>query len=140
MSANIQYQIAYEHIGPIFEKAIPADNRTVQFIKESRESKYSMVVDLADLLDHVLDEDEFDHIAELKSDMKMYEKAKDEDKLENTRDELKTTYNRIQLEHYDEFKGHYGKYSQSLADKVLADMADFSSELSDTSVFVETWL
>ena len=140
MSANLQYSVKYEVIGSIFNKATPADRREMEFSLETGESKYTMTVDLSDILDKVLSEYEFDEIASLRSDIDMYNSAKDTEKAVAAEAELAELYEAEQLKNYDEFDGEYGRYAQYLGDKILTDMDEYASELSDTFVFVETWL
>jgi hypothetical protein len=140
MSAELQYSVRYEVIGPIFDKATPSDRREIEFSRETGESKYTMTVDLSDILDNVLAEYEFDEIASLRSDIEMYNSAKDTEKALAAESDLAELYTAEQLANYDEFDGEYGRYAQYLGDKVLTDMSEYASELSDTSVFVESWL
>ena len=127
MSANIQYNIKYSDVGPIFSKVVPADKREVEFILETKESKYTMVVDLADILDNVLSEYDFDDIATARLDLE-------------TGDIDQVTWSDEALSNYDEFNGDYSAYAHYIGEKILSDMNEYSLELEDARVHVETWI
>jgi len=140
MSASLQYNITYQDVGAIFDQVFILDNNKVQFVRESSESKYTMEVDLTDVFTQVLEEYDFDYIAELRSDMEMYENAGDTEKFERDKQILTTEYGRERLENYDEFKGNYEDYAKYFGQKMLDAMDEFAQELTDATVFVETWL
>lgn len=139
MSANLQYHVKYPAIGANFTKAVPADRREMDFILETGESRYTMKVDLSDLLDHVLSEYEFDDIASVRNDIENITDDSTET-AEELRQQLINEYGAEGLANYDEFNGDYSAYAQYLGNKILTDMNDYADDLEDVSVFVETWL
>lgn len=122
MGANIQYVIKYSDVGPIFETMRISDRREMDFIRETSESRYIMTVDLADILDNVLSELDFDDIAAARADGE------------------EPMYSAEQLSNFDEFEGDYTKYAEYLGNKILSEMSSFTRELADTPVRVETWV
>ena len=122
MSANIQYNITYSDVGAIFNTIVISDRREIDFILETAESKFTMTVDLSDLLDNVLSELDFDDIAGARVD------------------ELQPEYSTEQIANYDEFNGDYSAYATYIGEKVLSDMSEYAIELEDLPVRVETWI
>ncbi len=123
MGANIQYRIKYSDVGPIFDKMQISDRREINFIKETKESRFTLTVDMDEILDNVLSELDFEDIAQLRADK-----------------EPLSSYNGEQISNYDEFKGSYSAYANYIGEKVLTDMAEYANDLADMPVFVETWV
>jgi hypothetical protein len=141
MGANLIYTVKYSTIGPIFNEVEIIKTTRAKLIRNTQESRYTMEFDVDDILD-IFDEGAWDDIGDF------IEKINSSDGLEKKEliSEMMNYYGvkfddpEDLIELYQSYKGNYSDYAGDLIDKVVKNLEDYSSELEDVPVLVESWI
>jgi hypothetical protein len=141
MGANLIYTVKYSTIGPIFNEVEIIKTTRAKLIRNTQESRYTMEFDVDDILD-IFDEGAWDDIGDF------IEKINSSDGLEKKELIIEMmNYYGIKFDEpedliglYQSYKGNYSDYVGELIDKVANNLENYSSELEDVPVLVESWI
>lgn len=140
MGADLQYNVKFNVIGPIFQTIEWESGHTVRFIRENGDTKFTLKVNLFNVLDGLLSKSDFEVIEYSRDQIERAERHDDIERVKEVKAELKEVYDTDSINDYDEFNGDYQNYILAVAEKVLASMDEYKDVLEDEDVFVETWL
>ena len=140
MGADLQFKVPYGSIGTIFDKVVVTGDKQLTLLRETKECKFTLLVDISDLLDNTLSRSEFDYISSTRSLLEKAEMRDDEETILELKRDLEENFTSEQISNYDEFSGDYEHYAEFLGKKILEDLSAFESDLEHIDVFVEVWL
>ena len=141
MGANLSYTIEYSKIGPIFDQVEILDNTKIKLTKNTKESRYTLEFDVSLVLD-VFDEGAWEDIGEFIKNVNSSQEPERKKFIDEMMDFYGVEFEEPEdlIELYENYKGNYSDYTTDLIDEVVKNLDNYSSELEDEVVFVESWI
>jgi len=140
MGANLQYQVPLKLIGHIFDKVEYDSGSEVKFIRETSESKYTLLINLYNEVDGLLSKADFEMIEYYRSKLERAELHDDAEMVAELKQTLAEDYDAEKIKDYDQYEGDYSDYLLAAGKQILEEFEDFVEDWEDKEVFIETWL